>query len=77
MIDKTPEQVIDAYRAELRRLHGEDFADKTRLYHYRGWYYLNIAKILPDGSAGVWGIASCYRKRQIVEMTENLCRREP
>ena len=76
-IDNGPEQVMDAYRAELSRLYGEDFADKTEFYYGGGWYYLNVAKRTPDGGVGVWGLPTCYRKIQIVEMTENLRKRQP
>ena len=75
MNEQGPEQVMDSYRAELGRLYGEDFADRTEFYYDRGWYYLNVAKRTPDGSVGVWGLPTCYRKRQIVKMTENLSKR--
>lgn len=69
--------VIDNYRAELLRLYGEDIAANTKLYQSRGWHYLNMARRFNDGSVGVLGRASCYRKRQLIEMTENLRKRNP
>lgn len=66
------QEVMNAYRAELRRLYGDEVADKTELHYARGWYYLNIARKFRDGSVGTLGKADAMRGSWLVKMTENL-----
>jgi hypothetical protein len=73
----TSEQTIGDYREQLRRLYGDDVADKSELYYNRGWYYVNIAQALNDGSVGVLGTASAHRQKEIIERTLNLKKRKP
>jgi len=73
----TPDELCKAYRDELRRLYGDERADKSRADHHRGWYYINEARRWPDGSCGIIGAASAYRKQQVLEMLAVLQGRQP
>ena len=70
-----PQEVMDAYRAELRRLYGDEIADKTKLAYGRGWYYLNVATKYRDGSVGAIGPGDPMRKAELIKRTENLRKR--
>lgn len=70
-----PEQVLHNYREALRKLYGDEIADKSLLFYANGWYYVSVAQRFPDKSCGAFSIADGKRKRQIIEMTENLLRR--
>ena len=71
-----PQDVMDAYRAELRRLYGDEIAKETILYYKRGWYYLSMARRHRDGSVGAFTWTTPHRKKAILEMIENLRGRE-
>ena len=64
----SPEEILKEYRKLLADLNGKDIARKSDLYYRSGWYYLNIARKFEDGSIGILGIPSCYRKRELLEM---------
>ncbi len=70
-----PEQVLQNYREALRKVYGNEIADKSNLYYARGWYYFSVARKYPDGSVGADSIADGRRKKQIIEMTNNLLHR--
>jgi hypothetical protein len=73
--------LLELYRAELRRLHGDEVADKSRLTYDRGWYHIGVAQRYPDGSVGYvyWPKSGLNAKRreQVIEMIERLRLREP
>ena len=69
------QELCDAYRAELRRLYGDECADASRVDSSRGWYYISVAGRCGDGSYYTHGIASAYRKAKVIEMIEVLARR--
>lgn len=73
----TPEELCNAYRAELARLYGKERARKSKVSYGRGWYYIDVAQHFADGSIGTIGPTPAYRKRQILEMLEGLRGREP
>lgn len=70
-----PKQVLQNYREALRRLYGDEIADKSNLYYARGWYYVSVARKCPDNSYYTDGIADGRRKKQIIEMTNTLLSR--
>lgn len=72
----SPQKIITDYCAAVRRLYGDEIADKSEIYHEHGWFYVNLAKKFPDGSIGVSGyVADAFRRKKIVEMTEALKKR--
>jgi hypothetical protein len=73
----TPEQTINGYREQLRRLYGDDVADKSELHYNRGWYYVNIARTFEDGSVGVLGAREAVRQKELLERTLRFKKREP
>ena len=73
----TPDEVCAAYRAELARVYGEERAQKSRIDYGHGWYYINVAKHFDDGSVGTVTMPTAYRRKHVMEMIENLQRREP
>jgi hypothetical protein len=73
----TPDELCIAYREELRRLYGDEIADKSRIDYGHGWYYVSKAKRYSDGSIGVWSVANAYHKKQMLKMLEVLRARDP
>ena len=76
---KEHEQIIHDYREALRRLYGDEYADKSYLHYWGGWYRIDIARRFPDGSCGV--ISSIHgpqalRKKEIIARTKELLRRD-
>ena len=69
------EQILHNYREALRKLYGDAKADTSNLYYRKGWYYVSIATKCPDGTYYTPGIADGRRKKQLVEMTNNLLSR--
>ena len=69
------EIVLNNYRKAVRKLYGDAIADATNLYYHNGWYYVSVARKCPDGSYFTSSIADGRRKRQIIEMTDNLLTR--
>ena len=70
-----PEEILQDYREALRKLYGDEIADKSNFYYAKGWYYISVAQRYPDKSCGASSIAYSRRKRQIIEMTRTLLER--
>lgn len=68
----TPQELCNAYRAELVRLYGEERARKSRADYAYGWYYINVAKRFDDGSVGTVGPATPCRRHVLAEMIKIL-----
>lgn len=77
MTDQTPTQICDAYRAQLRRLYGDESADESYVDYSGGWFYINVAKRFPDGSVGKLSPTRAYRKQKVLQMIARLEEREP
>lgn len=75
----TPEELCMAYRAELERLYGEEIAEKSRVGYYdQEWFYIAKATRYSDNSVGLRGRRPrAYRKKQVVELLEELKRKKP
>jgi hypothetical protein len=73
----TPDELCAAYREQLRRLYGDEIADRSRVSHARGWYYISKAKMWPDGSIGACQVANAFRKNRVLEKLKTLRAREP
>lgn len=71
-----PQELMNSYRAELARLYGERIASATHLHYCRGWFYLRLAERFHDGSVGVIGRPVPYRRKALLEMRENLRKRD-
>jgi hypothetical protein len=70
------EAICKAYLDALRAVHGDEIADETRCDYDKGWFYIDLAQRFSDGSIGTGGgIATAYRKNNVLEMTEELTRR--
>jgi hypothetical protein len=69
------EQVIHDYLEALRKLYGNALADSSILYYKNGWYYISVAHKVPDGGYYASTVTEGKRKKQIVEMTNNLLSR--
>ncbi|MCP4537709.1 MAG: hypothetical protein GY832_11225 [Chloroflexi bacterium] len=72
----TPEELCQTYRAELRRVYGDERAQKSRVDYHRSWYYINVARKYEDGSIGPYGIAPAFRKSKVIELIRNLRKRK-
>jgi hypothetical protein len=70
-----PNEIIDAYKAELLRIYGPDIAAKSSVSYTRGWYYIAVARRFEDGSVGRIGAASAYRCPMVLQMLERLKQR--
>ncbi len=69
------EQILQHYREALRKLYGNEIANRSELYYKNGWYYISVARKCPDGSYFTPSIADGRRKKLIIEMTNNLLSR--
>jgi hypothetical protein len=71
----SPDELLEIYRQELRRLYGEQRANASRVGYDKGWYYIEIAAKYPDGSVGLGGrIPMARRKQAVVTDLLNLIR---
>lgn len=62
-MDLTPDELCAAYREQLRRLYGDEIAQKAQVDYKRGWYYIAIT----------WAsIVQPYREVQVLAMLEAL-----
>jgi hypothetical protein len=66
----TPQEICTEYREQLRRLYGDEIADKSQVDYIHGWFFIGIAKRYQDGSCG-----NAYRKIKVLEMIEQLKQR--
>lgn len=73
--DPTPTEITSEYREALRKLYGDDIADKSAVYYFNGWYYYSVGRKCPDGSIYVHVPAAACRKKQMIMMTYNLLHR--
>lgn len=70
--NRAPESVIYDYREALRRLYGDGVADHTKIYYSNTWYYINLARLCPDGSYLIPDIATAKRKATMLVATARL-----
>ncbi len=48
-------EVISRCQAAVLALYGEEITAKSEVYYDRGWFYVAIARVFPDGSVGKGG----------------------
>jgi len=60
------QELCDAHIAAIRHASGDRCADKSEVYHDKGWYYVKVAQKAHDGSWGTWGVASPRRAQDII-----------
>jgi len=66
------QELCDAYLAEIRRVRGDECADKSEVYHDQGWYYVKIAREGGDGSWKTWGTPRPFRAHDIIHRVMDL-----
>lgn len=71
----SPEELCQAYLAEIARLYGEEMGEKSECNYVHGWFYVNLARKWQDGSVGPMGPANPYRRKKLEEMLANLRKR--
>ena len=69
------QELCDAYLAEIRRVHGDGCADKSKVYHDKGWFYVKIAQEGGDGNWRTWGTPTPFRVQDIIPRVKNLQKR--
>jgi len=66
MAELKGQELCNAYLTEIRRVKGDECADKSRVDYDKGWYYVKIAQKAHDGSWSTWGTAPAYRAHDII-----------
>ena len=75
-LDAKGQPLCDLWLMEVRRIYGEEIADESIANHVRGWYYLSVAVRYKDGSVNAKFYRQTFRRSQVIEMVEDLRKRE-
>lgn len=72
---KTPQEILEDYRAALRLNYGDEVADKCIYGHSKGWFYFSMAFVTKHGIISPGGSGQPFRKSVILARTQELNRR--
>lgn len=64
-----PEELIENYRKQIERVYGKEIAGKSEINYSSGWYHVKLA--------GSYFSSGKIRAKELIQMTENLKKREP
>ena len=71
--DMTNDEIIEAYIEELKRLHGEMYANATELFYGgKGWFYLRLPRKLRSGLFEKTVITQPIMKKDLLKQLEEM-----